>query len=74
MMPLVARREVTLREWADTHGYGYDVVRSWRQWRGDFPSKSRMAGRTALYFEADLNAWKRRYPNLGQGLGWNRKP
>lgn len=73
MIQVVARREVTLRTWAEERDLTYDSVRSWRQWRSDFPDKSQMAGRTALYYEADLNAFLRRNPNLGHGIGWNRK-
>ena len=69
----VARREVTLRRWSEDRGISYDAARSWRQWRPDFPEMSQLAGRTALYYEADLNAFLRRNPNLGKGLGWNRK-
>ncbi len=73
MMHSVTRREVTLREASDERGISYDVLRSWRQWRPDFPEKSRMAGRTALYFDSDITAFLRRNPTLGKGVGWNRR-
>jgi hypothetical protein len=73
MMPVMARREVTLREWAEEDGYTYSAARQWRQWYPDFPEKSRLVGTTALYFLADLRAWKRAHPTLGHGLGYNRK-
>jgi hypothetical protein len=69
MMIGMARNEIPLREWAEKHGWSLGTVRMWLKLYGDElrACRSRLVGRTWLYYEGDLDRWKKTRPTLGHG-------
>ena len=67
----MTRHEITLREWAGRNGWSVDTAKTWlRMYEPELTAcRSRLVGRTWLYYEDALDAWKQGRPSLGLGRG-----
>lgn len=74
-MTTMARREVTLSEWAEMIGVPVGTVRQWSKTRPGFPAVVRRIGTADLRYLSDLTAWRKRPDNsrLGQPRGGWKK-